>query len=287
VRNKLRLSRYDEVLIVFFSWLAEAELSTCSNSQQVVPRSIYLSHQFSFHTLGEDYHALIRSYQLHVSGNKIDVRKEVEIRTSAWNIATFSEGFSSALDTHRDPSSFDEPISSAISGSFDNSNIPRILPMYPNGLPGTNVKSLRNSISIRAISGLGDGVSEGFGRIRKEMHRVRSPTAASHSEINSHASVPLEFDEDEEFLPPHGETTQDSGINPVSSQILSNNNSTQKLLEADVVGTVDEELFDGWDVEDKQAVDEVEQFQDIAVAGYLVEEEEHRQQGKRKIHSKR
>ena len=48
--------------------------------------------------------------------------------------------------------------------------------------------------------------------------------------------------------------------------------SAQKLLDADVVGTADEELFDGWDVDDKQALDEVEQFQDIAV----VEEEEHR-----------
>jgi hypothetical protein len=177
--------------------LAEAELSTCSNSQQVVPRSIYLSHQFSFHTLGEDYHALIRGYQLQVSGNKIDVRKEVEIRTSAWNIGTFAEGFHSALDTQRDPSSsFDEPMSSAISGSFDNSNIPHILPMYPNGLPGTNVKSLRNSIPIRAISGLGDGVSGGFGRIRKEMHRVRSPTVARLDISSTQASVPLEFDED-------------------------------------------------------------------------------------------
>ena len=50
------------------SWLAEAELSTCSNSQHILPRSIYLSHQFSFHTLGEDYHALIRRHQLNICG---------------------------------------------------------------------------------------------------------------------------------------------------------------------------------------------------------------------------
>lgn len=254
-------------------------MSTCSSSQQVIPRSIYLSHQFSFHTLGEDYHALIRRYQLNVSGNKIDVRKEVEIRTSALNIATFAEGFSPTLDTQRDPSSFDEPISSAISGSFDNSNIPRILPMYPNGIPGANVKSLRNSIHIRAISGLGDGVSE---RIRKEMHRVRSPRVTHRSDTDIHASVPLEFDE-EEFLEHHGESVRDGGnINQTS--LLS---STQKLLDADIVGSVDEELFSGWDVEDKQAIDEVEQFQDIAVASYIVEDEGHRQQDKRKVHLRR
>jgi len=212
------------------------------------------------------------------------VRKEVEIRTSAWNIATFAEGFSSALDTQRDPSSFDEPISSAISGSFDNSNIPRILPMYPNGLPGANVKSLRNTIPIRAISGLGDGVSEGFGRIRKEMHRVRSPTVALRSDIST---VPLEFDE-EEFLEQHGEMLLDtSGIKPTSSHTLSNNNISPKILDGDVVGKVDEELFDGWDVEDKQAIDELEQFQDIAAAGYLVEEEENLQQEKRKSYPRK
>jgi hypothetical protein len=262
------------------SWLAEAELSTCSGSQQVLARSIYLSHQFSFRTLGEDYHALIRSYRLHVSGNKIDVRREVEVRTSAWNIAAFAEGFPSALDARHDPSSFDEPISSAISGSFDNTNIPPILPMYPNGVPGANTKSLRNSIPIRAISGLGEGVSESFGRIR---NRVRSPRGATRSDVSNHPSVPLEFDEDEELFDQHGEPLQHA-IKSTSSHILS---STQKLLDADVVGTVDEELFDGWDVKDKQAIDEEEQFQDIAVASYLVEEEEYQQQDCRKVHPKR
>jgi len=157
--------------------------------------------------------------------------------------------------------------------------------MYPNGLPGTNVKSLRNSIPIRAISGLGDGVSGGFGRIRKEMHRVRSPTAAARLDISStQASVPLEFDEDEEFLEPHGEMLWDGGgVKGTSSHIFSTSSSTQKLLDADVVGIVDEDLFDGWDVEDKQAIDEVEQFQDIAAVGSLVDEEEApRQQEKKK-----
>jgi hypothetical protein len=55
------------------------------------------------------------------------------------------------------------------------------------------------------------------------------------------------------------------------------------------VGIVDEDLFDGWDVEDKQAIDEVEQFQDIAGVGYLVEEEElpRQQDKKRKKQQKR
>ncbi|KAF8432219.1 hypothetical protein L210DRAFT_3650516 [Boletus edulis BED1] len=58
--------------------LAHAESSTCARSPGLVPRSIYISHQFLFYTLGEDYHALIRRHRLAISGAKIDVRKEVE-----------------------------------------------------------------------------------------------------------------------------------------------------------------------------------------------------------------
>lgn len=149
--------------------------------------------------------------------------------------------------------------------------------MYPNGMPGTNVKSLRNSIPIRAISGLGDGVTE---RIRKEMRRVRSPRAAT----STHSSAPLEFDEDDEFI----RRTPGEDSTTTFSHLHSSGVGTQKLLDADIVGTVDEELFEGgWDVKDEEAIDEVEQFQDIGVAGYLVEEDEHRRQEKRRVHSKR
>ena len=63
---------------LLFSWLVEAELSTCSNSQHILPRSIYLSHRFSFHTLGEDY-ALIHRHQVDICGEEIKVRKQAEI----------------------------------------------------------------------------------------------------------------------------------------------------------------------------------------------------------------
>lgn len=62
-----------------FSLLAQAELSSFPHSTEILRRSIYLSHQFSFHTLGEDYHALIRWYQLDIFGQKINVHKEVQI----------------------------------------------------------------------------------------------------------------------------------------------------------------------------------------------------------------
>lgn len=274
------------------SWLAEAELSSCSTSQRVVPRSLYLSHQFSFHTLGEDYHALIRSYQFHIVGSKIEVRKAVEISaftaTAASGNATFIEGFSAPRDIHLAPSSFDEPMASAISGSFDHSNIPPILPMYPNGIPGSNNKSmsLRQSIPIRAMAGIGDGVSEGFGMIKR---RVKSPQLGrsdGHGVVSD--SVSLEFDEeDEDFLnanlntkdqiPSSRETSRGSGVGVGSSARVAgavsgkSGRDTRQLIEADVIGSVDEDMFDGW--AGGTGGNEVEQFDDLAGAGHLAEEQ--------------
>jgi hypothetical protein len=45
-----------------------------------------------------------------------------------------------------------------------------VIPMLPNGTPGSRPKSLRNSVPIRNTAGLSDDVSEGLGRIRREMH---------------------------------------------------------------------------------------------------------------------
>ncbi|KAF8972052.1 hypothetical protein BDZ97DRAFT_2070678 [Flammula alnicola] len=92
--------------------------------------------------------------------------------------SAFFEGFSSPQDI-RVSSSFDELVASAISSSVDNSNLPAILPMYPNGVPGS--KSFRNS----AYSHPNDGWD--WGRRR----RGYCPSGA----------VPLEFDEeDEDFI---------------------------------------------------------------------------------------
>jgi len=41
--------------------------------------------------------------------------------------------------------------------------------------------------------GLGDGVSEGLGRIRREMHKACSPRLGPRPDVSE--SVPLEFDE--------------------------------------------------------------------------------------------
>jgi hypothetical protein len=40
------------------NWLSFVEFSTSSKGTRIVPRSIYLSHQFSFHAFREDHHAI-------------------------------------------------------------------------------------------------------------------------------------------------------------------------------------------------------------------------------------
>ncbi|KAJ2933401.1 hypothetical protein H1R20_g3686, partial [Candolleomyces eurysporus] len=251
-------------------WLAQAELLTCPKFRTARTRSIYLSHQFSFHTLGEDYHGLVRQYRLDVSGTKIDVRKDVPIQafgtssnvpsSNAGTSESFVEGFS---PPHRIrgqlnvSSSFDEPLASALAGELDYHPSAAVLPMYPNGVPGANSRSLRNSIPIRKMAGLGDGVSEGLGRIRTQMGRVRSPKLGPRAsgDWDTHGDVLLEFDEEvDDFMAPRT-------VDP--------SRSADNGMDDDIVGKVDEEIWDGgWDNQDRQAVEEEEQFHAISTVQY-------------------
>jgi len=273
-------------------WLAQAELSSFTRSAKILPRSIYLSHQFSFHSLGEDYHALIRRYQLDISGQKIDVRKEVQISAyPAGSGESFVEGFSHPRDVRNRTlsSSFDEPLASAISGGLDYHHSSGVLPMLPNGMPGT--QSFRTSIPIRTMTGLGDGVSEGLGRIRREFNRVRSPRLRPHYPDSSmSASVPLEFDEeDEDFLSRDtldipdrdGESgsrgTSRGGIESGAEAEASTPATSTHPLDDEDLSDRDREppdAWDGWSSEDKAAVEEAERFDDISVVGVLDEEQE-------------
>jgi len=150
------------------------------------------------------------------------------------------------------------------------------------------------------MAGIGDGVSEGLGRIRRDFHKARSPQLVARSESSLSGPVPLEFDEeDEDFLRrdtaaleipsshSHGggdgitsrEASRDGGASAADSAsiVTPASSSTHQLMDADVVGTVDEEIWHGWDQEDKLAVEEAEQFDDIAVVGYQAEAQERRQ----------
>lgn len=240
----------------------------------MLPRPIYLSHQFSFHALGEDYHALIRRFHLDIGGVKIDVRREVEISAySAGSGESFVEAFSSPRDVRRSSSSFDEPLASALSAGLDYMHPSRaVIPMLPNG--GSNPKSFRNSVPIRNMAtGISDGMSESLGRIRREMHRVRSPRLGPRSDASG--SVPLEFDEeDEDFL------NRDShqGVHSYESASRSTSRGEGSGASISTPSTtalpLDDEaddLWQGWTTEDKQAIDEAEQFDDVV--GFLDEEQ--------------
>ncbi|TFK32507.1 hypothetical protein BDQ12DRAFT_692387 [Crucibulum laeve] len=267
-------------------WLAQAELSPCSRSTRLVPRPLYASHQFSFHTLGEDYHALIRRYQFDISGSKIDVRREVEISAHPGTGGeSFVESFSAPRDIQRAASSFDEPLASALSGGFDYQNPQAVLPMYPNGIPGSKPKSFRNSIPIRTMAGIGDGVSEGFGRIKREIHKVRSPVLVPRSDNSIPGPVPLEFDEeDEDFLSRDGldvpggdgiarsRTMSRGGDSADSAPSISTPATDTHVLDNGLLQSVDDEMWDGWDREDKPVIEEAERFDDISAVGFLDEE---------------
>ncbi|KAF5344506.1 hypothetical protein D9756_011356 [Leucocoprinus leucothites] len=218
-------------------WLAQAELSTCSRSPRILPRSLYLSHQFTFWTFGEDYHALLRQYQFDVRGSKIHVRREVQVSIGV-GLNNTSDRFvddTTPIDFHdhqhqhqhhhgvglggagNTSTSFDEPLASALAGDLVTdyhstyaTSVPAILPAYPNGVSGSSSKTpafIRNSIPIRR---LGDGMmSSGLGRIRKEISSSyyyqrsgRKPGPRMEGEEGGGTiSVPLEFDEeDEDFL---------------------------------------------------------------------------------------
>lgn len=258
------------------SYLADAELSTFSRSSQIVPRSIYLSHQFSFYSLGEDYHALIRRSQLDISGQKIEVRKEVVV--SAFSSAhgaseAFVEGFlsSSSRDTRRHSGSFDEPLANALSGGleYNTSMVPPTLPMYPNGgTSGSRSRpSFRNPIPIRTI-----GMSDSLSRLRREINKVRSPHLLPRTEgaggSSSPGLVPLEFDEeDEDFLSRGNEDLEDSNRD-LESTIVPVPDPPQAIVRDDA----SDDVSSGWDLQDRQAIEEEERFHDLVVPGLMDEE---------------
>ncbi|KAJ7066843.1 hypothetical protein B0H15DRAFT_872223 [Mycena belliarum] len=299
-----------EIPSVKQDWLSQAELSTFSSAPRVLPRCIYLSHQFSFHTLGEDYHALIRRYQFAVGGAKIDVRREVEVSAFAQGPGgeAFVEGYSYASSPReirrrsRNSASFDEPLASALAGDAHYARPPPVLPMLPNGSPA----SFRSSMPVRAVAGLGDGVAEGLGRLRREMRAqrqrqlaARSPRVKGGDDVE--ASVPLEFDEEDEdfalppqaqgeapFLQVHADREDDDALSagtsrngesvasvstPATSAHALDEERGEFELDVGARGDGESGEWAGWGAEDARAVEEAETFDDISVVGLLDEEQ--------------
>ncbi|KAJ7845136.1 hypothetical protein B0H14DRAFT_3455169 [Mycena olivaceomarginata] len=249
-------------------WLTQAELSTFSSAPRVLPRAIYLSHQFAFCTLGEGYHALIRMSK--VSAFALDPGTGAGGEASA-------EGYGSSS-----PRAI--PCRSRVSSSFDEPLQVR-LPVRT-----TAMRARRLSMSVHTVAGLEVGVMEGLGRLRREMrHRrqkqlARSPPACKGGD-DVKASVPLECDEeDEDFC---GSAEWGGGVlagacrsgedNDVLSATTSPNGEdsiASRIVSLEVDGAV-EGKWHRWALEDKLAVEEAEAecSDDISVVGFLDEEQ--------------
>jgi len=258
-------------------WLAHAELSTCSRSKRLVPRAVYLSHQFTFYGLGEDYHALIRRYQFDVPVTKIDVRREVQASAYSTGVGeSFVQGITGTIDVREAPSSFDEPLASAISADLEYHNpSPPVIPMFPNGTAASRSSAMK-AIPIRSVaSGISDGMNESIGRIRREFGRVRSPKMNARIDHSVAMSVPLEFDEeDEDFVLP-GKTTREADQMSRSGSGGSVSISTPSTHGQLLGDNTDVEVWDadaGWTEEDRRAIDDAERFDDLVV-GFMDEEQ--------------
>jgi len=265
------------------SSLAHAELSAFSRQPEIVPRSVYLSHQFFFYTLGEDYHALIRRHQLAVTGDRVEVRREVEPSTYASGAGAssgtgagrgidevFVAGAHGGSDPNRVASSLDEPLASAMTSGLDAPPDAPNIPMFPNGGAG-RPRSFGAGLPIRSLK---EGVGGGLGKLRREMYRVRSPKHELEHEV-----VVGQFGIDGDGNSPGSRVT---GISGVSLQTPSTHSVPE---EANALGGMRDPSFDegdseegqttwrGWDwaEEDKRAVDEAEQFDDVL--GFMDEDQ--------------
>lgn len=269
-------------LLIFgnHSSLAHAELSTFSRQPEIVPRSVYLSHQFFFYTLGEDYHALIRRHHLTVTGDKMEVRREVEPSTytsgagpSSGTVGSgldevFIAGTRGGPDPNRAASSLDEPLASAMTSGLDAPPGVPSIPMFPNGGAG-RPRSFGAGLPIRSLK---EGVGGGLDKLRREMYRVRSPTR----ELEHGVIVDGEGDS----ISPGSRVSCISGV---SLQTPSTHGISEEANTVSGIGDpgVDEgenegggqTTWRGWDwaEEDKRAVDEAEQFDDVL--GFMDEDQ--------------
>jgi hypothetical protein len=192
------------------------------------------------------------------------VRKDVEISPY---VAGAGEAFiHGSHDTGRISSSFDEPLSSAMASGIEYPSSPPVIPMFPNGTPG----SFKNSIPIqRVAAGLSDGMTGGLARVRREFGRVRSPRLVARHDAT--IGVPLEFgEEDEEFDLSYGGDSNTSPLHDDGSVSASTPSSggvdTGERKDNDTT-------WPSWETDVPKGEDVGEQFQEISVVGFMDEEQ--------------
>lgn len=170
--------------------------------------------------------------------------------------------------------SFDEPLASAIYTGLDYSGTsPPVIPMLPNGIRAGSFKA---ALPIRSVAaGLTEGVNEGIGRLSRGIRRVRSPRLGPRPDENF---VPLEFDEEEEdFLnrgPSEERSLRGSNDNDHDNDTMSNSAGGRDSQSLSTPSTNNNDPLpdtgsdhDGW-LDNMDAVEEAEQFDEINAAGY-------------------
>ncbi|KAG8794667.1 hypothetical protein FRC12_022562 [Ceratobasidium sp. 428] len=199
-------------------WLAQAEITTCTRSTKLLSGPIYLSHQFAFLSLCEDWQALLQQSHLNLPATKIVVRREVSARAIP---DTGSDG--AFLGSGNDESfatstSLDAPLASALGGSISPESASQQIPSYPNAYSGGRGTSWKDP--VKRLSHISDGIGQGLGTFRREIgrveRRVRSPTSPTTPVV---PGITLEFDEndalfevDEDMPPREAETDVAAGL---------------------------------------------------------------------------
>lgn len=224
----------------------------------MLPGPIYLSHQFSFFSLTDDWHAPLRRTILDLPCSELEVRKQVEIsafaphtRMDENDSEAFYQGGSGGL------SPFDEPLASAIHARIDRT-LSDVIPSYPNGLRSSPGNWIDAAPLRYAAVNISDGVGEGLGRLKRELGKVaKSPIGGKHAPMKNIPNAP-------------GDSLMAGADNiQLGAPDLINWNDS---LGAEDLASLD--FQDGWNEEDdvEQTVAEHEAFEHIGVVGEMDED---------------
>ncbi|KAG8690414.1 hypothetical protein FRC08_010539 [Ceratobasidium sp. 394] len=258
-------------------WLAQAEITTCTRSTKLLSGPIYLSHQFTFMSLCQDWQALLQQAHLSLPATKIAVRREVSARAIA---QTGSDGAflgSGTDDTFVTSSSLDAPWASALSASISPESASQQIPSYPNAYSGG---SATWKDPAKRLSHLSDGISQGLGSFRREIGKVercvRSPTSPTTPAV---PGIKLGFDDndalfeaDEDLPPREGEaglraSREDDGSRSAESNtgsVPSTVPDMARILTPDLGEWVGEEGLGGEEAVYSRAREEDSHFDDLA-----------------------
>ncbi|CAE7148824.1 unnamed protein product [Rhizoctonia solani] len=282
-------------------WLAQAEISTCTRSLKLLPGPIYLSHQFAFFRLCQDWEALLQQSHFNLPATKIIVRREVSARPIA---DSGSEGAfigSGTDDMFAASSSLDATLASAIDGSLSPGSASKAqqIPSFPNAYSGG--KSINWNDPVRRLSRLSDGLGHGLGSLKREIGKVRPPSGPAERRspksppaVETAPGIKLEFDDDalfevDEDLPSgHMQEPVQGGLRPLheddASRSAESGTGSVPSTVPDMTMLTSPELAGDWSGEGDSFGGEEEEyihaegdrFEDDLVVGLMDEEEEER-----------